>query len=140
MKCLHPRPVTVFLALLLTSLGSLVEADISITKIEPTMFFPKVGAGEPLRQLANLSFHNTGPDTNVRVRISIKGKEPYFVDIGQAKSGSTTKDIHILDVEQPVKMVFELYEQGKEQPADTLEMTWQPQRKWKDAQFVANHL
>ena len=68
-------------------LSAALHADpLRIVKIEPTAMFPKVKAGEPLRQLARLSLENSGAETEVNVKIikeAGKKQWPYDALISQ---------------------------------------------------------
>jgi hypothetical protein len=106
-------------------------AAISISNIEPTVFFPKVKSKGRLKQIAELSLKNPKGDTKAKIKIAIKGMGSYTEDLDVVKSGESIKEIHILDISKPSEISFELYEQGNIEPVDSRIMTWQPQRKWK---------
>lgn len=107
------------------------NASISITKLEPTVFFPKLNDGELLKQIAKLGLKNPGPATAAHLKISLKDKLSYTEDLGFIEAGETAKNIHILDITEPTELTLELYKAGNCQPEDTLQLIWQPQRKWK---------
>ena len=112
--------------------GEALAADaIKITKLEPTVFFPKVKTGEPLRQLARLGIENQGAAVEAKVKITMPGTPAYEESLGQVGTGASVKTIHVPDIGQPAELTVELYRQDGPQPADGKKVPWQPQRKWK---------
>ena len=98
-------------------------ADVGITKIEPTPFFPKVNQGEPLKQVARLSVNTAGePDSSVR--ITIAGNKPYTQALGALKPGADVKDIHILDIDKPSKVTIDLLASDGRSPAPWKSADW----------------
>ena len=55
---------------------ALHAGSLRIVKLEPTAMFPKVKAGEPLRQLARLSLENSGAETEAKVKVVSKKERP----------------------------------------------------------------
>ena len=110
------------------SLQTHAMANIEITNITPTPLFPKIEEGQPLKQLARLSVSNTKEATACKVRITIEGEKPYNEYIGIVAEGESVFDIHILDIQQPKKVSFELFGDGKIIAQKIL--IWQPQKKW----------
>lgn len=103
-------------------------AGIKITNIDPTPFFPKDKDGEPLKQVARLSVNNTQEAAACKVRITVEGKKPYIEDIGVVEKDKSVHDFHVLDIQQPSKVFFELLVDGNIEAEKTL--TWQSQKKW----------
>ncbi len=103
-------------------------AGINITNIDSTPFFPKVEQGEPLKQVARLSVNNTQEPAACKVCITVEGKKPYIEDIGVVAKEVSVHDIHVLDIQQPSKVSFELLVDGNIEAQKSL--TWQPQKKW----------
>ncbi len=108
-----------------------VAADaITITKVEPTVLFPKVKTGEPLRQLARLGINNGGAAGEMKVKITVKGIPAYEEQLGLVKSGESVRDIYVPDISQATELTVELHRQDEAQPADSKKIVWQPQKKW----------
>ncbi len=80
-----------------------VEAaePVRITKIEPTIFFPAVKAGEPLRQTVRLGVESDGTTREATVRIYLPPAPAYDEPIGELPAGATVHTIHVPDVARP---------------------------------------
>ena len=122
--------LSVVLSLGLLSPAAYGADSIRITKVKPTIFFPKASENEPLRQIAKARLNNPGVPVTAQLKISIKDKSSYLEDLGVVKTGATVKKIHILDIAQPTEITFELYRKGNDKPDHSLTIQWQPQRKW----------
>jgi hypothetical protein len=105
--------------------------SLSITNWEATPLFPKAGPGEPQRQVVRLSLKNPAAATEARVRIAAAGAPAYEESLGSLASGTTTKDVRVLEVSQPTELTIELFAANAAQPADVKKIVLQPQKKWK---------
>jgi hypothetical protein len=113
-----------------------VSAQVKITDVKPTPFFPKVEKGSSLKQLAKM-FVESDKEMPVKVRISVDGQPSYTQDFLLEK-GSDTLGISVLDIHKPTKIKFELLNTGQKTLAEK-EMTWQPQKKWKVYYAAVSH-
>ena len=109
---------------------AMADDEIKITKVAPTLFFPKVKGGEPPRQLARLGIANGGPAAEMKVKVSMRGAPAYEKPLGRVEAGDSVKDIHIPDVGQPAELTIELYRQDEPRPVDSRTIPWRPQKKW----------
>lgn len=122
----------------LLSVGSLTAmGQVKITNIKPTTFFPKAERNEPLKQLVQLSIQSDS-EMPVLVRISVDGYSPYSENVQNLAKGDNTLDIHILDIEKPKTVKFELLDTKQNILAEKV-MTWQPQKKWKVYYAAVSH-
>ena len=123
----------VFFALCATSFGQLRIVD-----VRPTPFFPKVGNGEPLKQIVQISVKNTGEELPVQVRIRMEDKEAYSEGWDTLLIGENTIDVKVLDITKPSVVKFELLNDKHEILAEK-EMLWQAQKKWKVYYAAVSH-
>ncbi len=101
-----------------------------IVAAEPTLFFPKAGDGEPLRQQARLDLHNGGAAAPGRVKVTVGGSKPYWQDLGELAPGRQTRTILVPDVDKPTDVRLALHIGEDDAAPATWHTTWQPQRKW----------
>jgi hypothetical protein len=121
------------------SCEALAADAIKITKIERTVFFPKVNAGEPLRQMARLGIQNQGTAFEAKVKITMSGTPAYEESLGKVGKGASIKTIHVPDIQQPAELTVELYRQDDAQPIGRKTVPWQPQRKWNIYSISYSH-
>jgi len=105
-------------------------AALTIQRIEPTPFFPKPIASQPLRQQARLYLDNTG--TNLAGWVTVKaGNAPaYTEELGRIAAGKSTLNIHVPDISAPAKVTVEVLDGATSQSLAKQELTWQPEKKW----------
>ncbi|MDB4581612.1 glycosyl hydrolase-related protein [Draconibacterium sp.] len=127
----------VSLLIVLLSINCLTAiGQIKITDVKPTPFFPKVENKEPLKQLAHI-YVEAAKEMPVLVKISIDGNAAY-IEKGQVKKGLDTLDAHVLDIQKPTNVKFEILD-AKQKVLVEKEMTWQPQKKWKVYYAAVSH-
>ncbi len=107
------------------------SGGLAITKIEPTPLFPKVAAGQPLRQRAILRLNNTGNGQTATARITVGQAAPYTQTLGSIETGVSSVAILVTDISQPTRLVVEILPTGEGAALATKEVTWEPQKKWK---------
>lgn len=113
-------------------LPSLAYADsLSIVTVEPTVFFPKVKVGEPLRQLVRLGLKNPAAAVDAKVRIRVAGTPAYDESLGTLPAGTSTMAIRVPDVNRPTETTIELFAGKAAQPVEVKKLVLQPQKKWK---------
>ena len=128
MKTLNTiRALAVFFFMLILSSSWAYE----ITRIEPTVFFPKVDEGKPLKQVVKVTIHNSEGAANFQVRTSTPGQPPSLEDLGLLETGQAVRKIQVPDIPAPTEMTFDLLRNGDPTPLATTVRTWQPQKKWK---------
>jgi hypothetical protein len=120
-----------FAALVLGSPFGVHAESPSITKVEPTPFFPKANAGEPQRQIVRLSLKNPAAPVEAKVKIAIAGTPAYEESLGSLASGTSTKDIRVPEIRKPTELTVELFAGNAPQPSDAKKSVLQPQKKWK---------
>lgn len=113
--------------------GKLVIID-----IKPTPFFPRVEQGEPLKQIVQISVKNVGEEIPVKVRISMDGYASYAEDTDALEVGENTLDVHVLDIQKPTTVKFELLDAKQRVLAEKV-LLWQPQKKWKVYYAAVSH-
>jgi hypothetical protein len=123
------RSIALFFCLLAP--GVLGAEPVRITKVEPTVFFPKVEPGQPLKQTVHLGLDNPDAAFEGQVKITVQDKQPYTEEVGLVAAGASIKQVHVLDVSQPSEATFHLYQKDGSKPIATRKMIWQPEKKWK---------
>jgi hypothetical protein len=103
---------------------------VRILQVEPTPFFPKPAAAEPLRQQARLRLENSGPPLAIQVSIEVGDALAYLEDLGDVAAGNSTNVIHITDLAAPTKILIQLREKNSGSVLDRREVEWRPQKKW----------
>jgi len=103
---------------------------LTIQKIEPTPFFPKPAAGQPLRQQAKLCLENSGAAFVGTAQVRVGDNPAYTEDMGQVTPGKSTNTIHILDLSASVPLTVTVLDQSTGQVMAKLGVIWQPQKKW----------
>ncbi|KKL57116.1 hypothetical protein LCGC14_2238620, partial [marine sediment metagenome] len=112
------------------SVAAIVSAEpVSITKVEPTVFFPKVQADQPLKQVVRLHLNNPGAIFEGQVKVAIKGEQPYTEDLGPIAAGASIIAIQVPDMTQPTDVIFEIYKKDTSGPVAVQKATLQPQKK-----------
>lgn len=126
-----PRLLGVFL-FSTALLPSVACAEVlSIVSVEPTVFYPKVKAGEPLRQLVRLGVKNAAAAVDAKVRIHVIGMPAYDESLGTLPTGDSAKAIHVPDVNRPTKVNIELFSGKAAEPVVVKRLVVHPQKKWK---------
>jgi len=108
-----------------------VDSSLSILELKPTIFFPKINEGEPLKQKAKLVVDCREKVQDVSVKVLVAGKAEFVEEIGDIVHGRNVKPILVPDMDKPTEMIIELYQAGNPKPIDVKTMVWQPQKKWK---------
>jgi hypothetical protein len=106
-------------------------AQVSIVKVDPTPFFPKVESGQPLRQQAVLHVRNDGAPLAVTARITVGNIPAYTEELGNLASGESASHLTISDMAAPTNLTVELVEKGTGRFLSKTELAWQPAKKWK---------
>lgn len=109
---------------------SAAAGPVRIQQVEPTPFFPKPVAAEPLRQEVRLCLENSGPPLGIQVSIQIGDTPAYVEDLGEVAAGNSTNVIHINDIAAPTKILLQVLEKNSGGALDRRELDWQPQKKW----------
>lgn len=79
-------PLAIMLGLLIQAT---MMAQVSIVKVEPTPFFPKLDPGQTLRQQAMLHAHNGGTPIAVTARITVGSLPAYTEELGHLAAGES---------------------------------------------------
>lgn len=112
------------------SVAAIASAEpVSITKVEPTVFFPKVAEGQPLKQVVRLHLNNPGAGFEGQVKVSIQGEQPYTEDLGPVATGASVKEVRVSDRSQPAEVTFEIYKKDASGPVAVQKTSLQPQKK-----------
>jgi hypothetical protein len=109
---------------------SAAAGPVRIQQVEPTPFFPKPAAAEPLRQEVRLCLENSGPPLGIQVSIQIGNTPVYVEDLGEVAAGNSTNVININDIAAPAKLLLQILEKNSGSALDRRELDWQPQKKW----------
>jgi hypothetical protein len=106
-------------------------AAVKIVQLEPTVFFPRPAAGEPLKQRAILHVTNPGAPVSAVATITVGSNTPYQEDLGTIAAGDSAVPVAILDTSAPCKVSVAVRDKSSSTPLDTRDFNWQPQKKWK---------
>ncbi len=109
---------------------SAAAGPIRIQRVEPTPFFPRPAAAQPLRQQARLCLENSGPAVKARAAIQVGDYETYSEDLGEVPTGNSTNLIHIRDIASPAPVIVQLLEKSSDNVLARLELEWRPEKKW----------
>jgi alpha-mannosidase len=122
------------LAIMLIALSSSVavaEGQLKLTSIKPTVFFVK--KDNVLTQLGEATINNLSQEqAPITLQCQIPGRKMKEISAIVPKGASEIK-FSFLDISEPAPVTFVLLVDGRQQ--DSLNMTWQPQRKW-DVYFI----
>ena len=110
--------------------GGSWAAALTIPQIEPTPFFPKPAANQPLRQQARLYLDNAGTNFAGRATIQAGNTPAYTEKLGQIPAGKSIQNIHFPDISAPVKVTVEVLDDVTGESLAKKEVTWQPEKKW----------
>lgn len=139
---IHRLAIVTFVILILPNLNGRPERllraaqsklawKVTIEALDPTVFFPRQAAGEPLKQRAILHIDNPAYPVDAIAVITVGNNPPYQEDLGTLDSGKSAILISILDVAAPTPVTVELREKTSSAVIDTKQWNWQPQKKWK---------
>jgi hypothetical protein len=123
----------------LTSAAETNPPSVEIQEIKPTVFFPKVEPGEPLKQLAQLKLKNSGGPVAARVRVAMRGQPELLQPLGELPAGESTRGIQVPDITHPAELTLKLLLGDEDRLVDQRTLTWQPQRKWKIYHVAYSH-
>lgn len=107
------------------------NVGLQLTRLEPTVFFPKPEAGKPLEQIARLGILNRGNPVKGRVIVSWAGGAGHEQPLGMIGSGESLKDVRVPDLAEPAELKVTLVIDGEKAEGIRKTFAWQPQRKWK---------
>jgi alpha-mannosidase len=128
-KRIHAQLAIMFLAL--SSSVAVVEGQLKLTAIKPTVFFVK--KDNVLIQLGEATINNLSQEqAKITLQYQIPGMKMEQTSAIVPKGASEIK-FSFPDISEPVPATFILLTDGRQQ--DSLNMTWQPQRKW-DVYFI----
>lgn len=98
----------------------------TITSIEPTVFFTRQGNG--LRQLVRVNLENTGEARESSLRVHTDGVDE-SLSLGLVAPGKTECEVFVPDIRRSVEVSFALLSDGAVQ--DEKSIRWTPQRHWE---------
>ena len=104
---------------------------LTIERLEPTVFFPRQPAGQPLKQRAILHLDNPNMPMDAVATITVGNNAPYQEDLGTVVNGKSAIPISILDIAEPSKVTVVVRDKYSFAVPATQQWTWQPQKKWK---------
>jgi hypothetical protein len=103
----------------------------TIEGLEPTVFFPRQPAGQPLKQRAILRLDDPVWPVDAVATITVGNNAPYQEDLGTINPGKSAIPISILDIAEPCKVTVVVRDKNSSVVIDTQQWNWQPQKKWK---------
>lgn len=113
-------------------------ASVTIKKVEPTVFFPKQKANQPLTQLVYITLLNDINAADYQLKI-LNGETIIFSKVlKSAPAGESKIEIFIPDLPVAAKLDFQiLSSDGKVLHSKAI--NWQPQKKWKIYNVAYSH-
>ncbi len=110
---------------------------IKITSIRPTPLYPRVSAGEELKQLVRLSIMSELDAQNCELRILLPNNQNFSQRIDLVKKGEHIYNVLIPDITDVTNVTFNLLMDGEVAFSKTEK--WKPQKKWKVYYAAVSH-
>lgn len=104
---------------------------IKITSIRPTPLYPRVSAGEELKQLVRLSIMSELDAQNCELRILLPNNQNFSQRIDLVKKGEHIYNVLVPDITDVTNVTFNLLMDGEVAFSKT--ETWKPQ---KNGRFI----
>ena len=112
---------------------------LTIEGLEPTVFFPRQPAGQPLKQRAILRLTNLGMPVYAVAAITVGNNAPYEENLRTVGYGESAIPISILDITEPCKVTVVIRDMKTSAVLDSRQWNWQPQKKWKLYSVAYSH-
>ena len=111
---------------------------IVIKNIEPTVFFLKHKANEPLRQLVNITISNDSGEDDFQLTICEGNQKIFSHTLKSLPSGEGKTEIYFPELPQDQKLIFRiLSSQGQVLAEKSID--WKVQKKWKIYHVAYSH-